>query len=151
LNKRFNNKIHKDHTLDDYINVLNIFDNCQNNPPDNVYLIKYEELFQNNHEKIKNILDDIDLSYTDQIFNNKQYTNKPNMSVNTQIPTQRPREIDHNVYRYWQVNQEFVSNNNVSKLYLTKTQVKKILNTPIINKVYPEIESILNEYKPIDN
>ena len=102
-------------------------------------------------KKIKNILDDIDLSYTDQIFNNKQYTNKPNMSVNTQIPTQRPREIDHNVYRYWQVNQEFVSNNNVSKLYLTKTQVKKILNTPIINKVYPEIESILNEYKPIDN
>ena len=53
MNKRFNNKIHKDHTLDDYINVLNIFDNCQNNPPDNVYLIKYEELFQNNHEKNK--------------------------------------------------------------------------------------------------
>ena len=41
----------------------------------NLHLIKYEDLFNNNYEKIKNIFDNMNFSYKKEIFNNTQYYN----------------------------------------------------------------------------
>ena len=51
INKRKNNyKLSKYHSIEKYIYTVQRFIKYKNNPEKNIYTIKYEDLFKNNHE-----------------------------------------------------------------------------------------------------
>ena len=101
-------------------------------------------MFDNSYAKLKNILDDIGLIYTDNIFCNCNYNNI--VFKNVKIPITKPLNVsidrDHNLYRTWQVNQEFINNNDISKIKLSQEQIDIITNNSCIKEIYPNI----NEY-----
>ena len=113
-----------------------------NNPQNNYYLIKYEDLFINNYQNIKNILDKIGFLYNDKIFDNSCYYNHDTIKKN-----KINDETNHRDFRQWQIRQEFVNNNNLDKLELTEIQITNITKNEIINKLYPEIIDLIKYVK----
>ena len=75
MNKRFNYSIPNCHNFDCYINTLTKFIKYKTNPEKNIYTIRYEDLFENNYDELKKILNDIGFQYDDSIFDNSKYTN----------------------------------------------------------------------------
>ena len=134
LNKRFTYKIPDDHSMDVYLKTLEKFIYFKKNPTKNVYTIRYEELFQNNFKNLKNILDNIGLKYTDDIFDNSKYYNRLFLRIN--LKDYKPPNTNNEEYRTWQINQPFVSNNDISKLDLTEEQKVRLLNDKNILSVY---------------
>lgn len=139
LNKRFNYKIPNDHNFDEYINTLKKFIKYKNNPKKNIYTIKYEDLFENNYDELKKILNDIGFQYDCSIFDNSKHTN---IIINgVKLVDEKPQNNNHGVYRTWQINQPFISNNDISKMDLNEVQIEKIVNNQYVLQLYPEIKS----------
>ena len=57
------------------------------------------------------------------------------------LDDKKPSETDHAAYRTWQINQPFVSNNNISKIDLSDSQKNEIINNPFILQIYPKIKN----------
>ena len=140
LNKRFNYKIRNNHNFDVYVNTLKKFIKYKNNPKKNIYTIKYEDLFENNYGGLKGILNDIGFQYNDSIFDNCKYTNICHTKV--KLLDKKPQNNNHNHYRTWQINQPFISNNDISKIDLSKEQIEKIVNNQYVLQIYPDINSV---------
>jgi len=148
LNNRYNYNIRKDLGLGNYfLQTLQIFDNKRRNPQKNVYTILYEELFENNYEKLKSILNNIGLKYNDNIFDNTQYDN---FIVGKTIPKNKPVVQNHDLYRTYQINEPFKNMNYPDKINLTYKQntficsnqlIKKYFNTSVL-PVYISLTSI---------
>ena len=115
INKRFNYKPQQDHTLNDYIQTLELFKKYKENPIDGLHLILYEDIFENNFEKLKEILDLMNLKYSNEIFDNSQYNNIINKDRYVHIPTE-PYHINQGEFRNWQINQKFENNNFPEKI-----------------------------------
>jgi hypothetical protein len=140
LNKRFKYKIPNTHTFNNYINILKTFIKYKNNPKKNVYTIKYEDLFKNNYDELKKIFMDIGFQYDDCIFDNSKYTN---VIINgVKLVDKKPENINHSEYRTWQINQPFISNNDISKLDLSSRQKEEIINNSYVLQMYPDINSV---------
>jgi hypothetical protein len=139
LNKRFSNTIPDNHSIERYVQTANLFIAYRDNLPKNTYLIRYEDLFENNYQNIRNILDSIGLKYTDKIFDNGKYRNK--IITGTELLNNKPENKDHERFRTWQINQPFVSNNDNTQIYLSKVQIKKIVNNNEIKEIYPNIRN----------
>ena len=137
LNKRFNYKIPKNHSFNVYVNTMKLFIEHKNNFTKNVFTIRYEDMFKNNYQMLKNIIDNIGIKYDDMIFENKKYKNV--VCSDIKLMNKKPKNINHRLYRTWQINQPFISNNNISKIDLKTNQKKLILNNSHIIKVYPKI------------
>ena len=143
LNKRFNYEIPICHSFENYIETLQLFIKYKNNPEKNIYTIKYEDLFDNNYEKFKTILIDIGITYKDdRIFDNSKYTNIVVSGV--ELLEDKPENIYHNEYRTWQINQPFISNNDISKLDLSTSQIEEIINNKYVLEIYPDISIAVN-------
>ena len=141
LNKRYGHyKLSEFHSIKNYIFAIKMFLKYKNNPETNIYTIRYEDLFENNFYNLKEILNKIDLKYDDSIFNNTNYKNA--ISSNTELVYKKPKNTDHAKYRTWQINQPFISNNDVSKLDLSEIQKQQIINNPHILRLYPDISSM---------
>jgi hypothetical protein len=136
LNKRFQYKIPIKCSIESYVRTITKFNQCRNNPIKNLYTIRYEDLFENNYQKLKEIFDSIGLQYTDKTFDNSGYKNK--IISNVMLMDHKPKNTEHDLYRTWQINQPFVNNNDCSKLDLRPEQKNKILNNKMIRLVYPE-------------
>ena len=116
-------KFPNDHNFDEYIN----------------YTIKYEDLFENNYDELKKILNDIGFQYDCSIFDNSKHTN---IIINgVKLVDEKPQNNNHGVYRTWQINQPFISNNDISKMDLNEVQIEKIVNNQYVLQLYPEIKS----------
>ena len=139
LNKRFNYRIPNDHNFACYINTLEKFIKYKTNPEKNIYTIKYEDLFENNYDELKKILNDIGFQYDDSIFDNSKYTNIGRIGV--KLVDKKPQDNDHVHYRTWQINQPFISNNDISKIDLNEVQIEKIVNNQYVLQIYPDIKS----------
>lgn len=139
LNKRFNYEIPNCHSFDTYINTLKMFIKYKNNPEKNIYTIKYEDFFKNEYEELKKIFIDIGIQYDDIIFDNSKYTNVVIEGV--ELVYNKPENINHKEYRTWQINQPFMSNNDISKLDLNDDQKEKIINNSYVLEMYPDINS----------
>lgn len=139
LNKRFNYKIPKNHRFNEYENTLTKFIKYKNNPEKNIYTIKYEDLFKNNYEEFKKILNDIGFQYDDTIFDNSKYSNF--ISNDVKLVDKKPKDINHGYYRTWQINQPFILNNDISKIDLHKDQKEEIINNSYVLQIYPDINS----------
>lgn len=111
-----------------------------NSPLERMMTIKYEDFFDNNFQNIKNILDNIGLTYTDEIFDNSKYKN---YSVNgVQIPEEKPSNFKHSEYRTWQINQPFVNNNIPGSVFLLQEQIEHFKSCPHIGKIYPLVRKV---------
>jgi len=144
INKRFdNNSIPENNTLYSYITTLKLFLDCKKKKYHNTYPIKYEDLFENNYDNLKQILDKIGLQYSNEIFSNKVDTawGWPK----EKIPISKPTNKEHDLYRVWQNCQPFINNNDLSKIDLTDTQKEEILKNEIIKQIYPNIKDFVNE------
>ena len=141
LNKRFENKpLDANHNINKYIDTIIAFNKFKN--IDNLFLIKYEDMFEYNYKNLKNIFDKIGFSYNDTIFDNSKYINKVQHGNHLTIPNECPKNCNHTEYRLFQINQPFINNNN--NLNLTEIQYQ-ILTTDInILEVYPENKLISN-------
>ena len=142
LNKRFKNKDEPNHTLDDYISALKLFDSIKHGK-NNTYKLIYSDMFKNNYLQIRNILADIDIQYDDRIFNNSLWENKFWWNIKysdiKEKPTYRNAVTDKDNlwnYRTYQINQEFKNFNKKNAVSLTPSQVKIIKNSKIINKYF---------------
>lgn len=152
LNKRYNYNIPVKLGLGNlYLKSLEKIDYLINEKRENLYTIFYEDLFNNNYEKLRDILDRVGLKYTDDIFNNNLYENFSNGPK--VIPKVHPLRTDHDNFRTWQINQPFENMNNPAKIDLTEKQKKFIVSNPLINKyfdtsiispVYISLTSIFN-------
>ena len=57
----------------------------------------------------------------------------------------------HRVYRTWQINQPFISQNDISKIDLTEIQKKQILTNSYVLQLYPDINYLLLVKSPTAN
>lgn len=144
LNKRFDNSLIIDknfeyeHSINKYIDTIKEFNNFKNKNINKLFLIKYEDIFEENYKNIKYIFDKIGFIYSDSIFDNSKYNNKVQYGDNLKIPSETPLNTCHTEYRLFQINQPFKNNNDKNKIYLTKDQ-ELILTTNInILETYPE-------------
>ena len=132
LNKRFENTIPDiNHTINKYIDTIKQFNYFKNTKSiDNLFLIKYEDIFENNYKNIKYIFDEIGFNYNDDIFDNSKYINKVQHGNNLTIPPKTPPNVNHTKYRLFQINQNFENTNDNNKIDLTNEQYQ-ILTTDI--------------------
>ena len=134
LNKRYNYKIPVGLGLENhYLKFLEKINYLKNKKRENLYTIFYEDLFNNNFEKLRDILDRIGLKYTEDIFNNSKYNN---FIVDKNIPKVLPLRTDHDNFRTYQINQPFENMNNPDKIDLTEKQKNIIISNPLINKYF---------------
>ena len=139
LNKRYPTPSTNHHSFNEYVNTLKKFIKYKNNHEKNIYTIKYEDLFENNYEGFKKILNDIGFQYDDTIFDNSKYTN---VIINGEkLVNKKPKNNNHGSYRTWQINQPFILNNDISKIDLNKDQKEEIVNNPYVLQIYPDINS----------
>ena len=112
----------------------------------NTYLIRYEDIFDNNYQELKNILNSIGLNYTNNIFDNSKYENIVDINYKN-IPIEKePDNKEHGKYRTWQVNQPFINNNTPSKINITYEQAQKLLENQYVKLVYPNLKNEFHDY-----
>jgi len=141
LNKRFEHRdLDINHSINAYIDTVKAFNNfTYTKNIDNLFLIRYEDMFENNYTNLKYIFDKIGFCYNDDIFDNSKYINKVQFANNIPIPQEIPSNSNHKHYRLFQINKKFENNNENNKIDLTNEQ-SQILKTDInILKLYPEI------------
>lgn len=141
INKRFEFNREEYHTVEHYIETIIKFNKYRSENIKNMYTIRYEDIFENNFENLKNILDSIGFNYTDKIFDNSNYKNYSHSDL--PIAIDMPSPIEHNLYRNWQVNQPFKNMNDPAKIDLLEDQKIAILNSCDILAVYPEIKDMI--------
>ena len=146
LNKRYRTRIPSNHSIDNYINTVKLFIKYSSKHEENIYTIRYEDLFHNNYESIRKILNSINVKYTDDIFINSKYKNISHTRVDINNIKNKPNDVNHEQYRTWQINQEFKCNNDLSKIDLSSEQLKKIINNEYILKLYPNIKEINDKH-----
>ena len=140
LNKRYGHyNLSNYHSIEKYIDYVKMFIKYKNNPKKYIYTIKYEDLFPNNYEELKKILNDIGFQYNDTIFDNSKYTNSTINGV--KLVDYKPDNKNHPLYRTWQINQPFISNNDISKIDLSDSQKEKLINNSYVLQLYPDINS----------
>ena len=129
------------HGIDTYIEVCKKFLYYQKNPTKNVHLIKYEDMFDDNYQVLKNLFNTIGFNYHNNIFNNSKYTNFSHRNI-TQVPNNIVDHTDHENFRTWQINQKFVNNNIPEKIDLLPEQITQILSSDDILNLYPELACV---------
>lgn len=148
LNKRFGAKSNgikwncPTAVITEYEKTLRYFDNLKENSTENIYTIRYEDMFENNFKNLKKILDDIGLIYNDDIFDNSKYTNLA-WTGQMDVPNKEPDNKEHIQYRTYQINRPFKNMNDINKIDLDKYQINKIKNSQIIKKIYPNIHQLI--------
>jgi hypothetical protein len=138
LNKRFEYNIPEYTSFNVYLDTINKFIKFGNYVEKNIYTIRYEDLFENNFYALKKIIDNIGITYDPGIFENTKYRNV--IIPNTKLVDTKPKNSEHALYRTWQINQPFVSNNDILKIDLNEVQKKQIVNNAYILQVYPDIQ-----------
>jgi hypothetical protein len=89
------------HSAPYYLNSAERIYEVMENPIKDVYPIRYEDVFENNFEKLKSIFDSIGLEYDDTTFDNSSKAFKHNnVSYVNDVKTKYDNE-----YRVWQINQ----------------------------------------------
>jgi len=139
LNKRFGKDLHMNHEIKDYIETAKLFKKYSTNSFNKIFTIRYEDMFINNYENLKQIFDKIGFIYTDDIFNNSNFIGKNQIYDSLPLIEEKPLNIEHELYRTWQINQPFVNNNSMDKIDLTEEQINILLNDKEILQIYPDI------------
>ena len=98
---------------------------------EDVYPIKYEDIFDNNYQKLKEIFDKIGLQYDDSIFETKTKEYKHNDCE--YIDDYDKKDLQDGLYRMWQINQPFKNMN--SDINLPDDFSEMLAKSPSIQKL----------------
>jgi len=119
------------HSIAYYNNAANVIsDAIQNNYKD-VYPIKYEDMFDNNFQTLKNIFNKIGLQYDDNIFETKTKEYKHNDCE--YIDDYDKKDLQNGEYRMWQINQPFKNMN--TDIILPDDFSELLANSPSVQKL----------------
>lgn len=136
LNRRFSYDIPEHHSISRYISTAKRFlYHRDKSPRDNLYLLRYEDIFHNNFESIRALLNNIGIRYTDIIFNNDHFTNIHNSKIST-VPLKEPSAVDHVRFRTYQINTPIENKNDPIKCSLTREQKRVIHECDTIKRLY---------------
>jgi len=98
-----------------------------------VFTVRYEDLFANDFLAIRSIFDEIGILYTDQVFDT---TNSNNMVVpGVKYQEKIPSPISHAQFRTWQINQSFKNMNDFSTIDLSNEQYYELSNLKSVSKL----------------
>lgn len=137
LNKRFNYKMLPRFNIEAYGRMISKFIFYKNHPRNKLYTIRYEDMFCNNFQVLRDMFNSIGFQYTDSIFDNHKYNNKIIDTIT--CPDYKPLNVEHGLYRTWQINQPFINNNDPLKIDLLPEQRVKIQNIPLISSLYNDL------------
>jgi hypothetical protein len=119
------------HSIEYYNNACDIIADAFKNNYKNVYPIKYEDMFDNNFQTLKNIFDKIGLQYDDSIFETKTKEYKHNDCE--YIDDYDKKDLQDGEYRMWQINQPFKNMN--ADIILPDDFSQMLANSPNIQKL----------------
>jgi hypothetical protein len=117
------------HSIPYYLNAAERIYQAMENPVEDVYPIRYEDMFENNFEKLKNIFDSIGLEYDETTFDN---SNKNFVHNKTSYIDGYDKKYD-NGYRAWQINQPIQNMN--SQIELPETVNERLHQSEIVKKL----------------
>ncbi len=99
------------HSASYYLNAAEVILDAFKNKYDKVYPIKYEDIFENNFEKLREIFDSIGLEYDESVFESRtkvyQHHSIPYIEDYDTAQSYKPE------LRVWQINQPFQNMNDV--------------------------------------
>lgn len=143
INRRFSNNITNSRiSIDNYLVALQKFDEFRNKNTSNMTTILYKDLFINNFQNIRDILNSIGINYNNDIFDNTKYVNLISSKVR-EPPKHEPKPIDHDKYRTFQINLPFKNMNDPNKINLTEHQKDIFKSNPLIQQYFPENKNLL--------
>lgn len=126
-----------EHTYQNYLDAGKSFLDAMDGKYKDVYCIRYEDMFINEYENLKSIMNQIGLVYNENIFNTKSkiysvgdYFLKEEFPKEKPNPRQRPGR-----YRYWQINQEFKNFNETAEIDIPKELEDILKKSPIVTKL----------------
>lgn len=120
----------KNHTIYDYLITAKRFLQAVQNQYPRIYPIRYEDIFDNDYSNLKSIFDNIGLSYDKLDNKNIDYLHQ----WVGEVPKEKPAETDRELFRTWQINQEFKNMNDPSKVDLNP-DVEQILDQSFLVKL----------------
>ena len=120
----------KNHTIYDYLITAERFLQAVQNKYPRVHPIRYEDLFENDYTNLKTIFDRIGLTYNKLDSKSIDYLHQ----WVGEVPKEKPAETERELFRTWQINQEFKNMNDPSKVDLNP-QVEKILDDSFLIKL----------------
>jgi hypothetical protein len=117
------------HSIPYYLNAAHRIYQAMENPIEGVYPIRYEDMFDNNFEKLKTIFDSIGLEYDDSTFDNSEKKFKHN---HTGYIDGYDEKYD-NAYRAWQINQPLQNMN--SEIDVPEQITERLLKDEVVKKL----------------
>ncbi len=134
INRRFQYELHKKHNFKSYEYFAKIYLETLDQNLNNFYHIKYEDMFDNNYQKLREIFDNIGFVYSSKIFRNEKFKNVISKDDIDNI-NHKPEYTEHTKYRTWQINQPFRNMNDKNRIELTKGQINAISNSTVVKKL----------------
>jgi len=146
--KRFKTESHYTKTYVDrygiasYNTLAGIWLNIRKNPDSfpNIYPIKYEEMFDNDYSKVKDLVRWLGFEWEDSIISSDRVAGHQNWH-NRPIPkvdnpdTLKNTGADNVPLRYWQINQPFQDMTGKSKHYIFKNTKMQLDKLPILKEL----------------
>jgi len=120
--------------VEEYEVAAELFMQARDNNFPNIHAIRYEDFFPNNFQKLRELMDTLNLEYTEEIFTNrtKDYIHWPGKEY-ANIKDGEDYQSDRYAYRTWQINQPFQNMNSVVNI---PEELNKILSeSEIIKKL----------------
>jgi len=138
LNRRFRgDQNQENHTILDWDKYAKSFLKYIEKPVDNVYVVKYEDLFTNLYEQAQRLYAFLGLEFNKKIVTTKRDVYISPTCVN--IPLEQPKDctngVPHGQYRTWQINQPFENKIGGSRKYLSKEQEEILLSLETVEKL----------------
>jgi hypothetical protein len=125
ITKRFGHLNQQHHTINDWINHAKLFLKFKNSPADNVFVMKYEEMFKNDFAKVKSMFEFLGLQYTEKEIihsQRKAYIT----SERLHIAPVAPARTSHGPFRQWQMNQKIKNMTGESSKFLSPDIIKEL-------------------------
>ena len=158
LNKRCDNPkdngIPEDHSVSKYIDTAERWLSFIGSKREDIFLLKYENMFANDFAVLRQIFDQIGFTYTNEVFQNDKFRNFSHEHQNSEhIPKSlscskehKWVNVDHENYRLWQINQPIQNMNTLDKLdYLLPEQISQLQKSQVVMQLYPEIPKLLSQ------
>tara|TARA_Y100000004_G_scaffold193605_1_gene256449 strand:+ start:518 stop:1183 length:666 start_codon:yes stop_codon:yes gene_type:complete len=137
INRRFNGQDPENHTIPNWDKYAKGFIKYREKPVDNMYTVRYEDLFANSYEEVQNIYKFLDLEFNEDIITTKRDVHISPSCVH--IPLEEPKNcrngIPHGQYRTWQTNQPFKNKTGESRKYLSDRQEEIISSLETTRKL----------------
>jgi hypothetical protein len=122
------------HMINEYMISARLFLEAKHSNFENVYCIRYEDLFLDNQKEIKGIMDCIGLEYEDDIFDKKtkNYSMKKDAGL---FPPLQGIDTGAYEYRNYQINQPFENFNQKRDIDIPDYFEKILKESPLITEL----------------